>query len=177
VSAPFRLFRQRQERRREAERVYADVVRLARSPAFYTEMKVPDTLDGRFELLALHAALVFRRLFAGTAEERKLGQAVWDLMMTDLDHNLREMGVGDLGVGKKIKVMAKALLGRLRAYDTAIDSASEPALRDALRRNVWRGEDPGDAAVAALSDHLSGEVRRLAAAAFAELSPAAREAS
>jgi cytochrome b pre-mRNA-processing protein 3 len=154
-------------RRRPYERtgceLYARAVAAARAPALYAGFGVPDTLDGRFDLVGLHAFLVIRRLQASPAPGPALAQAVFDAMFTDMDRNLREMGVGDLAVGGKVKKMWEAFHGRAAAYAAALDAADEAALAAALARNVWRGGSAGDgpARLAALARaqeaHLAGQ--------------------
>jgi cytochrome b pre-mRNA-processing protein 3 len=143
--------------RDQAEVVYAKAVAAARRPAFYADLGVPDTVDGRFDMIALHAFLVLRALRAEPAAP--FAQAFFDSMFDDMDRNLREMGAGDLGVGRRVKIMAKAFYGRIAAYDQGLAS-DEAALGDALRRNLYRKATPTDAQVAA----LCGYVRREAAA-------------
>ncbi len=123
--------------------LYAAAVAAARDPWFYTALGVPDTLDGRFDLVGLHAALLIHRLQGDEAPGPELAQAVFDAMFSDMDHNLREIGVGDLSVGKRVKAMWEAFHGRARAYATALDADDQAALAAALARNVWRGA-PGD---------------------------------
>jgi len=118
--------------------LYNKVVAAARQPYFYAELGVPDTLDGRFDMVGLHAFLLIRRLSDEPAGQ-KLAQAVFDAMFNDMDVNLREMGVSDLSVGKKNKVMWEAFHGRSHVYTEAMAVGPE-ALADALERNLWPGE-------------------------------------
>lgn len=141
-----RLFR-RSDRDRAVDELYATVVAQARLPHFYAAWGVPDTLEGRFEMIALHAFLLLRRLKAERQRTAKLAQAFFDLMFADIDRNLREMGVGDMGVGKRVKAMAQSFYGRIAAYDAGL-AGGEDALGEALLRNVYRGE-------AAASGHLA----------------------
>lgn len=129
-----------------AQRLHALIVEQARQPAFYSTLGVPDTLDGRFELIALHCFLVMHRLKAEPAGV-DLARAVAEAMFADLDASLREMGAGDLGVGKRVKKMGQAYYGRVAAYDGAL--ADPEALEPALRRNLF-GTVP-DAPAAAVS--------------------------
>ncbi|MBL8667004.1 MAG: ubiquinol-cytochrome C chaperone family protein [Rhodospirillales bacterium] len=152
-----------------AEDLYRAIVVQARQPAFYTACGVADTPDGRWDLISAHAALVLRRLRRQPQETRDLGQALFDLMFADMDQNLREMGVGDLAVGKRIKAMAKGFYGRLAAYDGALSSGDETALEAALRRNLYRKTDPRPAQVAMVAAYLRREAERLDAARLAEL--------
>ena len=119
--------------------LYGACVAQARLPDFYRVLAVPDTIDGRFDLLVLHVVLVMRRL-SGEAEFK---QQLFDLMFADMDRNLREMGVGDMGVGKKIKPMISAFYGRAQVYEKAL-AESDDALAQALARNLY-GKAPAAA--------------------------------
>jgi cytochrome b pre-mRNA-processing protein 3 len=126
--------------------LYGAAVAAARAPYFYAVLGVPDTLDGRFELVGLHAFLVIRRLRASGAKQANLvAQAVFDAMFSDMDINLREIGVGDMVIGKRVKAMWEAFHGRSAAYEAALASDDPRALEDALARNVWRGGPAADA--------------------------------
>lgn len=149
----FGPWRRRAIQRQTAERLYRSVVVQARLPVFYESMGVPDTADGRFDMVALHSALLLRRLHRDHTRSRPLAQAVFDLMFADMDQNLREMGVGDLGVGHRVKAMARGFYGRLDAYDRGLDQAGDD-LAEALRRNVYRKNDPAESDVAALVDYV-----------------------
>jgi cytochrome b pre-mRNA-processing protein 3 len=122
--------------------LYGAAVAAAREPFLYETLGVPDTLDGRFDLIGLHVFLVIRRVKREPAPGRALAQAVFDAMFADMDINLREMGVGDLSVGRKMKTMWEAFHGRSAAYAAAMAAADRPALEAALIRNVWRGLPP-----------------------------------
>ena len=130
------LRRRRYER--TAHELYCSAVAAARAPFFYRELGVPDTLDGRFDLVGLHAFLLIRRLQAVQGSGPALAQAVFDAMFSDMDLNLREMGVGDLGVGKRVRAMWEAFHGRALAYETPIAAGDTQGLAAALARNVWR---------------------------------------
>lgn len=154
-----RLF-ERNRRHAAATVLYGAAVAQARQPAFYLAGAVPDTLDGRFDLLALHVFLVLRRLRAGGAATADLAQSVFDLMFADMDSNLREIGVGDLSVGRKVKTMAKALMGRIAAYDPGL--ADPELLAEALRRNLYRGAAVELAAVQFVARYMSAAADDLA---------------
>jgi cytochrome b pre-mRNA-processing protein 3 len=126
--------------------LYSAAVTAARDPWFYVSLGVPDTLDGRFDMVGLHVWLVIRNLGRHAAPGPDLAQAVFDAMFSDMDVNLREMGVGDLSVGKKNKQMWEAFHGRAAAYAAAMDDAAPGALAEALGRNVWRGDSTPEAA-------------------------------
>jgi cytochrome b pre-mRNA-processing protein 3 len=143
-----------------AAMLYEAAVAQARRPEFYLRAAVPDTLDGRFDLLALHVFLVLHRLRADGAQTAALAQALFDLMFDDMDANLREIGVGDLSVGRKVKTMAKALMGRIAAYEPGL---ADPALlAEALGRNLYRGRPVDPAAVAQVARYVSAAVADLA---------------
>ncbi len=125
--------------------LYAAAVAAARDPWFYQELGVPDTLDGRFDMVALHAFLLIHRLHAAEPGPA-LAQAVFDAMFSDMDQNLREIGVSDLSVGKRMRAMWEAFHGRAKVYASAIEAADSAALEAALARNVWRGASPVGAA-------------------------------
>lgn len=118
-----------------AATLYRAIVVQARQPAFFVTYGVPDTLDGRFDLIALHMFLVLHRL-KQDGRAAGLSQVVFDTMFEDMDRSLREMGVGDLGVGRRVRAMGEALYGRLAAYEAGLD-AGDTELSAALRRNLY----------------------------------------
>jgi cytochrome b pre-mRNA-processing protein 3 len=147
-----------------ARALYAQIARAARTPDFYAVLGVPDTIDGRFDLIVLHAHLVLRRLKAAGGQGRALGQALFDTMFADMDEALRELGVGDLSVGRKIREMTEAYYGRALAYEEALQSPGDKALLEAaLTRNVYQGMAPGTAALATLADYVCALEAALAA--------------
>ena len=158
-------------RRRTHERagfaLYTAAVNAARDPALFGEGAVPDTLEGRFDVVALHAALLVRRLRRDPdTRGAALAQAVFDAMFADMDLNLREMGVGDMSIGKRVRTMWEAFHGRALAYEAALEAGDAPALEGALARNVWGGDAP-EGAAARLAAHAVGLDAGLAAQPFA----------
>jgi len=143
--------------RKAAQSLYASVVAQARQPAFYASLGVADTVDGRFDLVALHAYLVLRRLKKESRPAAETAQAVFDAMFADMDCSLRERGVGDLGVGRRVKMMVRAFYGRIVAYDEGL-AGDESALADALQRNLFRGRDGDPAVLAALASYMRREI-------------------
>jgi cytochrome b pre-mRNA-processing protein 3 len=123
-----------------SERLYGNAVALARDPAFFRDHGVADTVDGRFDALALVVALVMRRLKSCGDGGAELSQQLFDSMFSDMDLSLREMGAGDIGVSKRVRIMAEAFMGRLDAYATALDDGDRKALAAAIGRNLLRGE-------------------------------------
>lgn len=124
--------------------LYDAVLEAARRPALYGPGGAPDTVDGRFDLIVLHAILLFRRLRDGGEPGKRLAQLVFDIMFDDMDAALREMGTGDLSVGKRIKAMGEAFYGRAKAYEAALAAGDEVALTDAIVRNMF-DSDGGEA--------------------------------
>ena len=144
--------------REAAELAYGRVVEQARQPGFFIECGVPDTLDGRFELICLHAFLYLHRLKHEQPQAAPLGQRFFDTMFADFDRSLREMGTGDLSVGRQIQRMAQAFYGRVAAYEQGL-AADDAALEPALARNLFGTAPPTRARIEA----MAGYVRRAAA--------------
>jgi cytochrome b pre-mRNA-processing protein 3 len=147
--------------RRKAERLLDAITVQARQPVFFTDFAVPDTLDGRFDLMSLHGALVFRALERKGREGHDLAQLTTDLMFGAFDDAIRSLGVGDSGIPRRVKTMGKAYIGRASAYDAALKAGDAAALGDALARNVYRGATPGAAVVQGLAAYVAGEAARL----------------
>ena len=146
-----------------ADALYGLAVTRAREPVFYRDLGVPDTVEGRFEMICLHVYLILRRLRHGSGvanDDGALGQALFDIMFADIDRSLREMGVGDLGVGRRVKTMAEAFYGRIRAYDEGL-AAGEPALARAITRNVFNSSG-SEAQAFALAGYLVESITVLA---------------
>jgi cytochrome b pre-mRNA-processing protein 3 len=146
--------------------LYGMIVAQARIPCFYREYGVADTVNGRFDLIVLHLALVLDRLAADEAL-RELGQGVFDRFCQDMDQNLREIGIGDLGVPKQMRRVGEAFYGRAQAYREALAAADEKALVLALERNIY-GAAPAPAAVR-LAAYMREAVGDLAAQGSAQL--------
>ncbi len=145
-------FRPRHDRKSVA-RVYEQVVDQARHPEFYRTLEVADSLDGRFDMVVLHMILVLRRLKGRCAKADAFAQALFNHMFVDMDQSLREIGVGDLGVGRRVKQMGEAFQGRVVAYEQALDGGQD-GLERALLRNVYRGETPDGDAPARLARYV-----------------------
>jgi cytochrome b pre-mRNA-processing protein 3 len=118
-----------------AETLYLAIVAAARQPEFYAELGVPDTVDGRFDLIVAHLYLVLGRLKSAAPVA---AQELTDFFFVDMDRSLREMGVGDLGVAKRVRQMAEAFYGRVQAYDAGF-AQGEAALIEAVQRNIYAG--------------------------------------
>jgi cytochrome b pre-mRNA-processing protein 3 len=155
----FPLFR-RNARQDTISSLYGTIVAQARLPCFYREYGVPDTINGRFDLLVLHLAVVVNRLERDPSL-RDLGQALFDKFCQDMDDNLREMGVGDLAVPKQMQRMGEAFYGRAQAYWEALATANGEMLAGAAARNVYGGVPPSPAAAARLAAYIREAVRDL----------------
>jgi cytochrome b pre-mRNA-processing protein 3 len=117
--------------------LYGAIVAQARVATFYADYRVPDSVDGRFDLIVLHLVLLLRRLAREDDRKGRLSQDLFDELCRDLDANLREMGVGDLAVPKRMQGFAEAFYGRQAAYLGALDGADERAFEKALARNIF----------------------------------------
>jgi cytochrome b pre-mRNA-processing protein 3 len=136
------LFNKRDSgRRKTIERLYGAIVAQARQPVFYAHLGVPDTVEGRFDLLVLHMHLVNERLSKEGEAGAALGQALLDHFFEDMDASLREIGVGDLTVPKKMRTLAEAYLGRSATYGAAIAKKDKAALAGSIARNILAGAD------------------------------------
>ena len=142
--------------------LYGMIVAQARLPCFYRDYAVADTVNGRFDLIVLHLALVLDRLMPHAAL-KELGQGVFDRFCQDMEHNLREMGIGDLKVPKEMQRMGEAFYGRAQAYRDALAAADGQALVDAIVRNIYAGSPPGPGAAPRLAAYMRVAVGDLAA--------------
>jgi cytochrome b pre-mRNA-processing protein 3 len=144
---PFNRFKSPTVPRGTIEAIYGMIVAQAREPTFYEHLGVRDTVNGRFDMLILHLWLVFRRL-QSVEEGSHLSQTLFDRFCADMDDNLREMGIGDLTVPKRMQAFGEAFYGRSAAYDLAFEAGDEE-LAQALSRNVFNGETMDSARVLA----------------------------
>lgn len=136
---PFSRFFKRRRFDDAANALYVALVEQSRQPDFYRDLGVADTLEGRYDMIILHAYMLFRRLGKGDdGGLRELSQETFDFMFNDMDQNLREMGVTDTGIGKRVQRMAEAFYGRTAAYDKALGQGGR-ALQQALGRNLYQG--------------------------------------
>lgn len=148
-----------------ARGLYTAIVMQARQPAFYGSYGVPDSVDGRFDLIVLHVFLVMNRLKQEPQRSADLSQALFDLLFLDMDQSLREMGVGDVGVGKRIKAMVQAFYGRISAYESGLNEGEE-ALKAALARNLFGTVEATPAQLDATAGYIRAVVSRLYAQAI-----------
>jgi cytochrome b pre-mRNA-processing protein 3 len=150
----------------EAWPLYESIVAQARTPGLYRDLGIPDSLDGRFESIVLHLVLVLRRLKRDFPEGRDLAAALQEAFFADMDRSLREMGAGDLGVGKRVKRMAEGYFGRLQSYDEALDRLAvdgQAPLAAVLRRNVFGTLPEGKGDPEALAAYMLAQAAALEA--------------
>ena len=157
----------RRQDREAAERLYAKIVEQARQPFLYESCGVPDTLDGRFEMMALHLFVVTDRLTQCGKAGAGLARLVSETFVSDMDAAFREMGVGDLTVPKRIKTLYRSFAGRMMAYRQGIEGG-RAELEAALARNVFPDGDRSGGAPR-LAAYLRGSADALAKLGLAEL--------
>lgn len=177
------------------EFLYPKIVEKARQPRFYLDCAVPDTVEGRFEMILLHLAIVFHRFRDGSEADKSVAQKVVEAFFNDMDRSLREMGIGDISVPKKMKKLGQAYNGRLIAYHRAIDTGDADDFARIVIRNVMArdeasetdGERAGAAAIAAyafatvnllgdasIGDLIEGDIPVAAIPAIPSVSSSAR---
>ena len=161
------LFRslKRAKSRETIERLYGAIVAQSRRAEFYTDFGVPDTLEGRFEMVVLHTVLVCHRLKGGDDTARAMSQEIFVAFAADMDSTMRELGVGDLTVPKKMKKIGAAFYGRAAAYDTALAAPGNALLAQALARNIL-GTDEASPRAEPFAAYVRAAVERLEATPF-----------
>lgn len=147
----------RNRAKRVARILYDRIVAQSRLPVFYAGLGVPDTLMGRFELLALHMFAGLERLRLDGPPAEPVSQRLVDLFCADMDTTMRELGVGDLSVGKEVRAAADALYARLRAYRAAVAAEDDGALAAAIRQRLAACE--GGAAADSLARYVIATLR------------------
>lgn len=146
---------------------YIATVEQARQPAFFEAWSIPDSPIGRFDVIALHCFFVLHR-FKGEGAAQKFSEAYCETLFDDMDRNLREMGVGDLSVGKKVRKLAEGFFGRAAAFETAL-AGDDSALCDVLRRNLYAEAGPDANTLQQLADYVRRTVVALDSQDIAEL--------
>ena len=137
-----------------AHKLYKTIVKQARQPVFYESCGVADTFDGRFDMISLHMIIVIRRMKRDIDQSRKLSQALFDFMFDDIDLNLRELGIGDMGVLHRVKKMTKAFYGRLESYDRGLEQKDDELLIAALERNLYRENEVTNLNLRAITNYI-----------------------
>ncbi len=158
----FGLFGKRNHNRIIVERQYAALTAIARTPTFYERLDVPDTVMGRFEMLSVVMILFFRRTRSSQTSGQELAQEIVDAFFQDIDYSIRELGIGDNSVPKRMKKLAGMFYGRLESYSAAMDGNDRDGLAAALRRNIYPQQGKGTPSMDGLADWMMTAERRLA---------------
>ncbi|GEP11540.1 ubiquinol-cytochrome C chaperone family protein [Methylobacterium gnaphalii] len=161
------FFRRAESRKRLVAGLHLRIDRAARAPGLYQRLQVPDTVEGRFEAVCLHVYLAMRRLKQLPPPAEDVAQDLINAVFAQFDASLRELGVGDVGVPKRMKKLAQAFYGRASGYDAALDAGDRTALAVALGRNVLGDVDGGQAGP--LADYVIAADARLARASLDDL--------
>ncbi len=151
----YQWFKQKSDRKAIADILYQVALAQSRRLEFYEQLGIADTVDGRFDLLLLHVFLIIGRLGEFGKEGVKQGQSLFDSMFRRMELDLREMGVGDLGVPKHMARMMKAFNGRAHVYQASLTTMDVAGLEEAIARNIYRGQLQGDVAanISAMADY------------------------
>jgi cytochrome b pre-mRNA-processing protein 3 len=153
LKSMFGLLKTKNPYEQAAREVYADLLKRVREPVFYTDYAVPDTQEARFDLLLLHLFVIMQGLLAQRAKGAEdFNQALFDTVFANMDQSLREVGIGDMGVPKRMRRLMKAFNGRMHAYREALEGRDDMA--DALRRNLYAAAEAPDAAVTAMKNYV-----------------------
>ena len=144
----------------EIEYYYNNIVSLARNKRLYIQGGVPDTIDGRYELIVLHCHLFVNRLIIAGSEEKVFAQNLINYMFRDFDRSLREIGVGDLSVGKKVKFMVSSYYGRANSYQKALNKNSE-IIDKALKNNLYGTIIPNKNEVKYMKSYIKNLIKYL----------------
>lgn len=152
----------------QAYAIYGKIVTQARNPVFYQDLGVADDIDGRFDMILLHLFIVDRRFEKEGDAGRKIRRQMQEALISDMDRSLREMGVGDMSVGKEVKKMGAAWFGRVKAYSSAIlADAPKPDLEAAIRKNIYKGDETPHAEK--LADYTLEALQKLARYSLADM--------
>lgn len=153
--------------RMPAHKLYVTASDQSRAPQLYELYQIPDTLDGRFDSLILHVFLILHRLRSQGEEALELSHEIVEVLVGDMDRTLRELGIADVGVSKRVKRMLQAFYGRIGAYDAGL-AEGDDALAERLTRNVYRGAPPGAAELAGLAAYVRRQWAHLDALPLAD---------
>ncbi len=158
------LFKDR-KLKKAAHNLFALTIAHTRLPVFYTDYSVEDSLDGRFDLMALHMSLIMNKLDQNKQHSNvgDIKRMLQEAMFDNLDLAMREVGVGDLGVGKKIKVMAEAFYGRIKTYQEILDQGDLEKLQEAIKRNLSRERDVDERILTETTAHFFQEWHQISA--------------
>lgn len=152
-------FFRKNEAHANAVAIYRVIASQARNGFFYTDLGVPDTVEGRYEMLTAHMYPVLRHLKNHDGASRDFAQTLFDVFFKNMDDSLRELGVGDMSIGRKIRAMAESFYGRVGAYEKGIESDDDGVLIDAVGRNIFN--DPVHPKAALFADYLRVSIDHL----------------
>ena len=152
-----------------AELYYNRIVEMARNVKLYDKGGVPDTLEGRYELIVLHSHLFIRKLIKSGTIGKNISQEIIDILVKDFDYSLRELGIGDLSVGKKIKKMLEGYYGRAEAYEKAL-SDDPKSLVSTLKKNLYGSIEPANLEIEYIKNYISNLKKELDIKSDSELS-------
>lgn len=159
----FGLFRKKNANQRIVERQYAHLTAAARQPRLYESLGVPDTVMGRLEMLSAVLILYFRRTRVSGTSGQEIAQQIVDAFFQDVDHSIRELGISDVGVPKRMKKLAGRFYGRLESYAAALDASDEEVLAQALKRNIYPDDTESAPDMQGLAHYLFAAEAHLAA--------------
>ena len=146
----------------EVQALYKAIVQQSRLPDFYIHLDVADTVEGRFDMIALHMFLVMRKLKTGEEKTEAFTQSLYDLMFADMDLNLRELGVGDMGLARRVPKMAEAFYGRIKAYEEGLAADdNDGTLKEGLNRNLYRKTLASDESLVKMAAYLRTEATNI----------------
>ncbi|MDV7338648.1 ubiquinol-cytochrome C chaperone family protein [Terasakiella sp. A23] len=157
-----KLFKSKPAFAEEVQALYIKIVEQSRNPVFYTDFEVADSVEGRVDMILLHAFVVMRRLKQGEEQTKEFAQSLYDLMFADFDLNLRELGVGDMGLARRVPKMAEAFYGRITVYEDGLGAEDEDVqLKEALDRNLYRKTPVSDESLQVMAQYLRREAKNL----------------
>jgi cytochrome b pre-mRNA-processing protein 3 len=141
--------------------IYQKIVKFSRNKIFYTKYKVPDTIDGRFDMLVLITILVIFRLSRIKDEGVELSQNIFDIIFKDLDFSLRELGAGDVSVANNMKKLISSYMGRQKIYTMAFKNNDKRSLALAFKNNIYRNNEQNQNLLLLLSDNVFKIIKKL----------------
>ena len=153
-----------------ARQLYQTILEQARNPILYTQYQVPDTVDGRYDLILLHAIVVIDLLQGAAESGQKLGQGIFDIMFRDLENGVREIGVSDMSIARHFRRMSQGFNGRRIAYSAALAAQDAAVMQDAVTRNIFRkSTDDVAASAAQLTQYIFAQYNALQTAGLDKL--------
>ncbi len=156
-----KLFKTKPAFAEEVQKLYVSIIKQSRNPDFYLHLEVADTVEGRYDMIVLHAFVVMRRLKTEQERTEQFLQSLYDLMFADMDQNLRELGVGDMGLARRVPKMAEAFYGRITVYEEGLAESDNNMLKAALDRNLYRKTPVSDESLEKMAQYLRCEAKNL----------------